>query len=148
MRLTDETLTARAIRTRSVCHVADILSDPAEWLPWQPGCADGARQAGLKADYFRHRVAAIRGAAGISFEAKFMGLRHGGSMESGNADLTDSQIRALSGHNTTATTALHTKQTCGSVARVRTRGLKRERKGRICRNEPMTSCRKWQIGFG
>jgi GAF domain-containing protein len=28
MRLTDETITARAIRTRSVCHVADVLSDP------------------------------------------------------------------------------------------------------------------------
>jgi GAF domain-containing protein len=27
-RLTDETVTARAIRTRSVCHVADVLSDP------------------------------------------------------------------------------------------------------------------------
>jgi integrase len=64
-----------------------------------------------KADYFRHRVAAIRTAAGVSFEAKFMGLRHGGSTESGNADLTDSQIRALSGHNTAAMTALYTKQT-------------------------------------
>ncbi|MGC2076541.1 MAG: GAF domain-containing protein [Xanthobacteraceae bacterium] len=28
MRLTDETVTARAIRTRSVCHVADVLDDP------------------------------------------------------------------------------------------------------------------------
>jgi class 3 adenylate cyclase/putative methionine-R-sulfoxide reductase with GAF domain len=28
MRLTDETVTARAIRTSSVCHVADVLSDP------------------------------------------------------------------------------------------------------------------------
>jgi len=28
MRLTDETIAARAIRTRSVCHVADVLSDP------------------------------------------------------------------------------------------------------------------------
>ena len=28
MRRTDETITARAIRTRSVCHVADVLSDP------------------------------------------------------------------------------------------------------------------------
>jgi GAF domain-containing protein len=28
MRLADETITARAIRTRSVCHVADVLSDP------------------------------------------------------------------------------------------------------------------------
>jgi hypothetical protein len=64
-----------------------------------------------KADYFRHRVAAVRTAAGIDFEAKFMGLRHGGNTESGNADLTDSQIRALSGHNTSAMTALYTKQT-------------------------------------
>src|SRR5262249_13649114 len=59
------------------------------YLPW-------------KADYFRHRVAEIRTAAEISSEAKFMGLRHGGSTESGNADLTVSQIRALSGHNTPA----------------------------------------------
>jgi integrase len=64
-----------------------------------------------KADYFRHRVAAVRTAAGIDFEAKFMGLRHGGNTEGGNADLTDSQIRALSGHNTSAMTALYTKQT-------------------------------------
>ena len=28
MRRTDETINARAIRTRSVCHVADVLSDP------------------------------------------------------------------------------------------------------------------------
>ena len=28
MRLTDETVQARAIRTRSVCHIADMLSDP------------------------------------------------------------------------------------------------------------------------
>ena len=28
MRRTDETVTARAIRTRNVCHVADVLSDP------------------------------------------------------------------------------------------------------------------------
>jgi hypothetical protein len=67
-------------------------------LPWKP-------------DYFRHRVAAIRAAAGIDFEAKFMGLRYGGSTESGNADLTDAQIRALSGHNTAAMTALYTKAT-------------------------------------
>jgi hypothetical protein len=40
-----------------------------------------------------------------------MGLRHGGSTESGNAELTDAQIRALSGHNTAAMTALYTKAT-------------------------------------
>jgi hypothetical protein len=68
------------------------------YLPW-------------KGDYFRHRVAAIREAANIDFEAKFMGLRHGGSTESGDADLTDTQIRALSGHRTSAMTALYTKRT-------------------------------------
>jgi GAF domain-containing protein len=40
MRLTDETIAARAIRTRSVCHVADLLSDP------QYQQKDAARQAG------------------------------------------------------------------------------------------------------
>ena len=64
-----------------------------------------------KEDYFRHRVADIRAAAGIDFSAKFMGLRHGGSTESGNAELTDAQIRALSGHTTAAMTALYTKAT-------------------------------------
>jgi cytochrome c553 len=31
-------------------------------------------------------------------EVKFMGLRHGSRTESGHAELTDAQIRALSGH--------------------------------------------------
>ena len=44
-----------------------------------------------KEDYFRHRIADIREAAGIDFSAKFMGLRHGGSTESGNAELTDAR---------------------------------------------------------
>jgi len=64
-----------------------------------------------KEDYFRHRVAAIRTAAGIDFSAKFMGLRHGGNTEGGDAGLTDAQLRALSGHKTTAMTALYTKAT-------------------------------------
>jgi integrase len=64
-----------------------------------------------KEDHFRHRFADIREAAGIDFSAKFMGLRHGGSTESGNAELTDAQIRALSGHTTAAMTTLYTKAT-------------------------------------
>jgi Phage integrase family len=64
-----------------------------------------------KEDHFRHRFADIREAAGIDFSAKFMGLRHGGSTESGNAELTDVQIRALSGHTTAAMTTLYTKAT-------------------------------------
>jgi hypothetical protein len=68
------------------------------YLPW-------------KEDHFRHRVADIRAAAGIEFDVKFMGLRHGGNTEGGDADLTDAQIRALSGHKTAAMTALYTKAT-------------------------------------
>ncbi|MEI8154877.1 MAG: hypothetical protein WCG92_25355 [Hyphomicrobiales bacterium] len=64
-----------------------------------------------KLDYFRHRVADIRAAAGIDFGAKFMGLRHGGNTEGGDADLTDAQLRALSGHKTASMTALYTKAT-------------------------------------
>ena len=64
-----------------------------------------------KLDYFRHRVAAIRAAAGIDFSVKFIRLRHGGNTEGGDADLTDAQLRALSGHRTAAMTALYTKAT-------------------------------------
>ena len=42
MRRTDETVTARAMRTRDVCHVADVLSDP----QYQP--RDTARVAGFR----------------------------------------------------------------------------------------------------
>ena len=42
MRRTDETVTARAIRTRDVCHVADVLSDP------QYQAKDTARVAGFR----------------------------------------------------------------------------------------------------
>src|SRR5262249_14345712 len=64
-----------------------------------------------KEDYFRQRVAEIRVAAGIDPDAKFMGLRHGGNTEGADADLTDAQLRALSGHKTGSMTALYTRQT-------------------------------------
>jgi hypothetical protein len=64
-----------------------------------------------KEDYFRHRVAKIRTAAGIDAEAKFMGLRHGGNTEGADANLTDAQLRALSGHKTAGMTVLYAKQT-------------------------------------
>ena len=68
------------------------------YLPW-------------KEDYFRHRVAEIRAAAGIEPEVKFMGLRHGGNTEGADADLTDAQLRALSGHKTATMTILYARQT-------------------------------------
>jgi len=42
MGLTDENITARAVRTRSVCHVADVLSDPQYQLK------DAARVSGVR----------------------------------------------------------------------------------------------------
>jgi len=55
-----------------------------------------------KFDHFRHRVAAILAVAGIHPDSKFMGFRHGGNVEGAEAGLTDAQLRALSGHRTTA----------------------------------------------
>lgn len=62
-------------------------------------------------DYFRHRVADIREQAGISSQVKFMGLRHGGNTEGADADLSDAQLRALSGHKTANMTVLYAKVT-------------------------------------
>jgi hypothetical protein len=64
-----------------------------------------------KEDYFRHRVAALRAAAGLDPNEKFMGLRHGGNTEGADAELSDAQLRALSGHKTTAMVHLYAKQT-------------------------------------
>jgi hypothetical protein len=62
-------------------------------------------------DYFRHRVAAIRAAAGIDADVKFMGLRHGGNTAAADAGLTDAQMRALSGHRSAEMVKLYAKQT-------------------------------------
>jgi hypothetical protein len=89
----------RTARRGTLIVMRDKLDRKREtYLPW-------------KEDYFRHRVAAIRTAAGIGPTAKFMGLRHGGNTEGADADLTDAQLRALSGHKTASMTALYAKQT-------------------------------------
>ena len=64
-----------------------------------------------KEDYFRHRVAATRAAAGLHVDEKFMGLRHGGNTEGADAGLSDAQLRALSGHKTPAMVQVYAKQT-------------------------------------
>ena len=53
-----------------------------------------------------------------------MGLRHGGNTEGGDADLTDTQIRALSGHKTAAMTALYTKAAIAGAVPGHVSGLK------------------------
>ena len=62
-------------------------------------------------DDFRHRVADIRSSASIDPEVKFMGLRHGGNTEGADAELSDAQLRALSGHRTAAMVTLYAKGT-------------------------------------
>ena len=94
-----------------------------------------------KEDYFRHRVATIRAAAGIDPAAKFMGLRHGGNTEGADADLTDAQLRALSGHKTANMTVIYARETMKQRRAEPARDWKRERNGGICRNEPLTQCR-------
>lgn len=69
---------------------------------------------------FRHRVAKIRTLAGIDPAAKFMGLRHGGNIEGADAGLSDAQLRALSGHRTTAA-LLRYAQTTSKQRRVAAR---------------------------
>jgi integrase len=64
-----------------------------------------------KKRHFLRTVAKIRKAAGIDPGIKFMGLRHGGNTEGGDAGLTDAQLRALSGHKTANMTQLYTKRT-------------------------------------
>ena len=60
-----------------------------------------------------------------------MGLRHGGNIEAGDAGLTDAQIRALSGHKTTAC-ALYTKVTMKQLRSGATKKVGRENeKGRF-----------------
>jgi hypothetical protein len=61
----------------------------------------GVRLPWKKRHFLRH-VAKIKTAAGIDPEIKFMGLRHGGNTEGADANLSDAQMRALSGHRTTA----------------------------------------------
>jgi integrase len=64
-----------------------------------------------KKRHFLRTVSKIRKAAGIDPAIKFMGLRHGGNTEGGDANLTDAQLRALSGHKTASMTQLYTKRT-------------------------------------
>jgi hypothetical protein len=79
-----------------------------------------------KKDYFKKVVRKIRLLAGIDPEVKFMGLRHGGNTEGGDADLTDAQLRALSGHLTANMTQLYTKRT----VRQRREGARKRRDAR------------------
>jgi hypothetical protein len=77
-------------------------------LPWQ-------------AQHFLRTVAKIRKAAGIDSAIKFMGLRHGGNTEGSDANLTDAQLRALSGQksDTRPSSTRRRQLISGDAARLR-----------------------------
>jgi integrase len=86
-------------------------------LPWQ-------------LDHFRHAFAGIRDMAGFDPSVTFMGLRHGGLTEAANVGLSDAQLRALSGHRTTAALLRYSQATSHQRkvgARSRRDGTKRDR---------------------
>lgn len=67
-------------------------------LPWEP-------------DYFRHQFVKIREEAGLPPDVTFSGLRHGGITEGADAGLSDAQMRALSGHLTSAALLRYAQKT-------------------------------------
>jgi hypothetical protein len=82
-----------------------------------------------KEDNFRRRFAEIREAAGFDSTLTFMGLRHGGLTESGDAGLSDAQMMALSGHRTRAVLTRYSQATAKQRkvgARLRRDGTKRD----------------------
>jgi hypothetical protein len=82
--------------------------------------------------HFKRIVSKTRKRAGIDPAIKFMGLRHGGNTEGGDAGLTETQLRALSGHMTPSMTRLYTNPTMKQRQEAaRLRRDSRTKKGRL-----------------
>jgi hypothetical protein len=61
--------------------------------------------------HFRHTVRKIMDTAKLPTAIIFASFRHGGITEAADADLTDRQMRALSGHRTTEILDVYAKRT-------------------------------------
>jgi len=75
-----------------------------------------------KQDHFQHLYRDIANAAGLSKELKFMGFRHGGLTELGDAGATHKELQSHSGHKTVQQLEVYTKSTtvqAGNAARKR-----------------------------
>jgi hypothetical protein len=84
--------------------VRDWADEAAERpVPWITGSGD--------LTYMRHRVKKIVRSAGLRDALTFASFRHGGMTELGDADLTDSQIRAISRHKSARTLPRYVKKT-------------------------------------
>lgn len=64
-----------------------------------------------KEDWFRHQFRAIATAAGLDPKVTFMGMRHGGLTELGDAEATDREMMSVSGHTNPMTLAVYSKRT-------------------------------------
>jgi integrase len=92
-------------------------------LPWATSAVNPVR-------HVQRVVARIRNDAGLPTELTFTSFRHGGHTDAANAGLTDSQIRALSGHKTAAMVTVYAKKTneqrlAGARKRLEARRTKR-----------------------
>jgi len=72
-------------------------------LPWVTPSGD--------LTHFRHTVRKIMNKAALPSEITFTSFRHGGVTEAADADLTDRQMRALSGHRTADVLDIYAKRT-------------------------------------
>lgn len=72
-------------------------------LPWVTPTGD--------LTYFRRLVREVMDTAGLPRSLMFASFRHGGVTESADADLTDRQMRALSGHRTADILDIYAKKT-------------------------------------
>lgn len=64
-----------------------------------------------KEDHFRHLFREIADAAGLPKDLKFMGLRHGGLTELGDAGATDQEMQSHGGHKTRQMLTVYSKPT-------------------------------------
>jgi hypothetical protein len=99
-------LTARldtAVRHGAFIVMRDSPDRTAVHRPWVTATGD--------LTHFRHTVRKIMGAAGLPTGISFASFRHGGLTEAADADLTDRQMRALSGHRTAEILDVYAKRT-------------------------------------
>jgi integrase len=92
-------------------HQAETALAGAPAPKWSPATRRIGSRMQWKTRHFLRTVSKIRKAAGIDPAIKFMGLRHSGNTEGGDANLTDAQLRALSGHKSRSMTQLYTQKT-------------------------------------
>jgi hypothetical protein len=94
-------------------HGLMLSRDWGDRLPWPTGL-DGKRPNDL--GFMRHKVKEIIRAAGLRDELSFTSFRHGGFTEAGDADLTDTEIRAQGRHRSAKVLPRYVKRTMRQVA--------------------------------